>query len=129
MAEQYLSIQVPELLYTRLQRVAESISISPENLVVQTLEATIPAHAEDTLQPYFGQPDAHQEPIVIVFQRMSSATQVRMEALMTENTEGKLTRAEHVELTALVAEYEQIMLTNSEALWRLNQTTVLPIMN
>ncbi|MCE7989470.1 MAG: hypothetical protein DYG89_50605 [Caldilinea sp. CFX5] len=129
MTEQVLSIPVSAPLYTRLQKFANAIPVSLENLVVQTLEATIPLHEDDIIQQLTNQQDAHQESIVVVFQRMSPVAQKRMEMLMAKNTEGNLTANEQSELRSLVAEYEQIMLTNSEALWRLNQTTALPRMN
>ena len=40
---------------------------------------------------------------------------------MARNTEGTLTKIEAAELTALVAEYEQILLANSEQLLRMQQ--------
>jgi hypothetical protein len=129
MTEQVLSIPVSGPLYTRLQKFANAIPVSLENLVVQTLEATIPLHEHDIFQQLTNQQDAHQESIVVVFQRMSPVAQKRMEALMAKNTEGNLTANEQSELRLLVAEYEQIMLTNSEALWRLNQSSALPRMN
>ena len=57
----------------------------------------------------------------MVLHRMSETAQARMEWLMARNTEGTLTKIEAAELTALVAEYEQILLANSEQLLRMQQ--------
>ena len=57
----------------------------------------------------------------MVLHRMSETAQARMECLMARNTEGTLTKMEEAELTALVAEYEQILLANSEQLLRMQQ--------
>lgn len=129
MTEQVLSIPVSEPLYSRLQKAAKAIPVSMENLVVQTLEAIIPSGEDDVLYETPRQLEFHHEAVVVVFQRMAPVAQERMDALMEKNTEGTLTVDERTELNALVAEYEQIMLSNSEALWRFNQPSTLPRMN
>ena len=49
-------------------------------------------------------------------QRLSAAKQKRLDALMTKNNDGKLTRAEHEELRGLVREAEEIALANARIL-------------
>ena len=62
--------------------------------------------------------EAGEEAVVVVLHRFSPAVQARMDELLTKSNEGALTEEERAELTALVAEYERIMLANTEALLR-----------
>lgn len=61
----------------------------------------------------------------MVLRRMADDAQARMTYLMARNTEGDLTAAEEAELVALVAEYEQIMLANSEELLAIQRSANL----
>ncbi len=57
----------------------------------------------------------------MLLRRLSPAAQQRMDELLSKNNEGTLSEAERAELTALVEEYERIMLANTEALLRASQ--------
>ena len=65
--------------------------------------------------------EADEETVVVSLHRFAPAVQARMEELLTRSNEGTLTDAERAELTSLVAEYERMMLANSEALLRASQ--------
>ncbi|NOX62861.1 MAG: hypothetical protein GXP42_13090 [Chloroflexi bacterium] len=62
--------------------------------------------------------DVNEETTVMLLQRFSPAAQSRMDELLAKSNEGTLTEAERAELTALVEEYERIMLANTKALLR-----------
>lgn len=64
---------------------------------------------------------ADEETVVVILHRFAPVVRARMEELLTKSNEGTLTDAERAELTALVAEYERMMLANSEALLRASQ--------
>lgn len=57
-----------------------------------------------------------EQAAMVAVRRFADATQLRFEALMGRHTEGRLTASEQAELRALVARYEKMLLTNSQAL-------------
>ncbi len=73
------------------------------------------ALAERLLQETVG---TDEEAVVVVLRRLAPTVQARMDELLTKSNEGTLTEAERDELKALVAEYERMLLANSEALLR-----------
>lgn len=56
--------------------------------------------------------------VLVPLRRFAPDVQTRFDALMEASNEGTLTPEERTELSNLVAEYEQMMLLNSEALLR-----------
>ena len=124
--EETLAVTLPSALTTRLRNLALEAAIPVDRFVAQTLEATLEtapssaAYTTHSLAP-------HQEAVVIVLHRMDEKAQARMTHLMTHNTQGDLTAAEESELATLVAEYEQIMLANSEQLLAVQRSTTTPI--
>lgn len=54
--------------------------------------------------------------IIVLLQRLSPQKQARLDDLLDKNSEGRLTRAELMELRRLGSEVDQIMLANSHAL-------------
>lgn len=115
MREETLALQLSPGLSARLRVVAKAAALSVDEFVNQTLEATV-GPGVTTTAPLPGA--SHQEPVVVIFRRMTYAAQVRMDLLMDRHNEGTLSAGEEAELATLVAEYEQIMLANSEQLLR-----------
>jgi hypothetical protein len=56
--------------------------------------------------------------ILVPLRQFDATTQKRFQELMDRNNEGRLTQAGRRELEELVSRYEQMMVTNSEALAR-----------
>jgi hypothetical protein len=109
MALQTVTLQLPEAIYRRIKRAAEATRQPVEDILVHTIAAGLP-------------PSVDREQIVVVYlHRFDPKTQVRFNELMDRSNEGTLSLQERVELTGLVAEYERMMLTNSEALLRATQ--------
>ncbi|MCB0189821.1 MAG: hypothetical protein KDE31_36365 [Caldilineaceae bacterium] len=121
--EERLAVTLPSTLTTRLRSLAQAAAISVDRLVAQTLEATLEIAPPSTAPQTPHAPAPHQEAVIMVLHRMAEAAQARMTHLMTRNTEGDLTPAEEAELAVLVAEYEQIMLANSEQLLAIQRST------
>ncbi|MCB0110629.1 MAG: hypothetical protein KDE53_32140 [Caldilineaceae bacterium] len=114
--EETLAVTLPSILTTRLRNLAQAAAVPVDRFVAQTLEATLETIPPSAAPQTTHSPAPHQEAVVIVLHRMAEDAQARMTHLMTHNTEGDLTAAEESELALLVAEYEQIMLANSEQL-------------
>src|SRR6266852_5102097 len=57
-------------------------------------------------------------PISVELQRLDVESQARLDWLLDQNNEGRLTPAEREELQSLVAQYEHMLLQNAEALLR-----------
>jgi hypothetical protein len=56
--------------------------------------------------------------IAVELQRLDVESQARLDWLLDQNNEGRLTPAERDELQSLVAQYENLLLQNTEALLR-----------
>jgi hypothetical protein len=56
--------------------------------------------------------------ISVELQRLDADSQARLDALLEQNNEGCLTPAEREELQDLVAQYERLLLQNTEVLLR-----------
>ena len=56
--------------------------------------------------------------ISVELQRLDAESQARLDVLLDQNNEGRLTPAEREELQGLVAQYEHLLLQNTEALLR-----------
>jgi hypothetical protein len=56
--------------------------------------------------------------IAVALQRLDAESQAWLDWLLDQNNEGRLTPAEHEELHRLVAQYEHLLLQNTEALLR-----------
>ena len=56
--------------------------------------------------------------IAVELQRLDVESQARLDWLLDQNNEGCLTPAEREELQSLVAQYENLLLQNTEALLR-----------
>ena len=56
--------------------------------------------------------------ILVELQRLDAESQARLDSLLDQNNEGRLTPAEREELQGLVAQYENLLLQNTEALLR-----------
>ena len=56
--------------------------------------------------------------IAVELQRLDVESQARLDWLLDQNNEGRLTPAEREELQSLVAQYEHLLLQNTEALLR-----------
>jgi hypothetical protein len=65
--------------------------------------------------------DTGEEWVAVILHRFAPSTQTRMDELLTKSNEGVLTAEERTELTSLVAEYERMMLANTEALLQASQ--------
>ena len=59
--------------------------------------------------------------VLVTLQQLSPIEQLRMDDLMTRNSDGEITSKERAELTLLVDRFEQILLANSSALLRATQ--------
>jgi len=57
-------------------------------------------------------------PISVKLQRLDVASQARLDWLLDQNNEGRLTPAEREELQSLITQYEDLLLQNTEALLR-----------
>src|SRR6266568_1907948 len=57
-------------------------------------------------------------PISVELQRLGIESQARLDWLLDQNNEGRLTPAERKELQGVVARYENLLLQNTEALLR-----------
>jgi hypothetical protein len=80
----------------------------------------LPAKAQRQLAETLLRPKQPQdeEVMVVTVRRMDAASQERLQALMERNNQGELNPRERTELEALVARYEALMLSNTEALLR-----------
>ena len=56
--------------------------------------------------------------VAVELQRLDVESQARLDLLLDQNNESRLTPAEREELQGLVAQYESLMLQNTEALLR-----------
>jgi len=56
--------------------------------------------------------------ISVELQRLGIESQARLDWLLDQNNEGRLTSAEREELQGLVAQYENLLVQNTEALLR-----------
>jgi hypothetical protein len=56
--------------------------------------------------------------IAVELQRLDGESQARLDWLLDQNNEGRLTSAERKELQSLVAQYETLLLQNTEVLLR-----------
>lgn len=56
--------------------------------------------------------------IAVELQRLDAVSQARLDWLLDQNNEGHLTSAEREELQSFVAQYEHLLLQNTEALLR-----------
>ena len=64
-------------------------------------------------------PSASRETTIAVeLQRLDVESQARLDWLLDQNNEGRLTPAEREEFQRLVAQYESLLLRNTEALLR-----------
>jgi hypothetical protein len=64
-------------------------------------------------------PSSRRETTISVeLQRLDTESQARLDWLLDQNNAGRLTLAEHEELQGLVAQYEHLLLQNTEALLR-----------
>ena len=63
--------------------------------------------------------------VVVTLKRLDEQGQARLQALMDKNTEEQLTQEERRELESLVAQYEENMLANAEALVRASYPELL----
>src|SRR5215510_5041345 len=59
--------------------------------------------------------------ISVELQRLDVESQARLDWLLDQNNEGRLTPAEREELQGLVAQYENLLLQNTEALLRVTR--------
>jgi len=57
-------------------------------------------------------------PIVVELQQLDGESQARLDWLLDQNNEGRLTPAEREALQGLVTQYENLLLQNTEALLR-----------
>ena len=64
---------------------------------------------------------AEVDVVLVALQQLSPIEQLRIDDLMTRNSDGEITSKERAELTWLVDRFEQILLANSSALLRATQ--------
>ena len=97
-----------------------SVSVSSKRFQTALAAAeALPPSAQRRLAEYLLQQSEEITYLVLVpLRRFAPDIQTRFEALMEANSEGRLTPEERSELSDLVAQYEQMMLLNSEALLR-----------
>ena len=97
-----------------------SVSVSSKRFQTALAAAeALPPSAQRRLAEYLLQRSEEISHLVLVpLRRFAPDIQTRFEALMEANSEGRLTPEERSELSDLVAQYEQMMLLNSEALLR-----------
>src|SRR5262245_28523379 len=63
--------------------------------------------------------------ISVELQRLDVESQTRLDLLLDQNNEGRLTPAEREELQGLVAQYEHLLLQNTEALLRVTHPNLV----
>jgi hypothetical protein len=97
-----------------------SVSVSSKRFQTALAAAeALPPSDQRRLAEYLLQRSEEISHLVLVpLRRFAPDIQTRFEALMEANSEGRLTPEEQSELSDLVAQYEQMMLLNSEALLR-----------
>ncbi|TVR21481.1 MAG: hypothetical protein EA396_07975, partial [Anaerolineaceae bacterium] len=111
----------PDSLYQKAQQVADQKSVSVDEVIRTRLEETFD-------QPLFDLPDDEKEELkamaylsddtlwTIAREQMPKIIQQRMALLMTKNTQGTITDAEHKELTELVERGNRLTLRKAQAM-------------
>ncbi len=115
------TISIPDSLYQKAQQVADQKSVSVDEVIRTRLEETFD-------QPLFDLPDDEKEELkamaylsddtlwTIAREQMPKIIQQRMALLMTKNTQGTITDAEHKELTELIERGNRLTLRKAQAM-------------
>jgi hypothetical protein len=117
-------VSMPDEVYNRLQRMAQASAQSIESVVVSQLTASLPVNdlppdeADELAALRHLSDDALW---TIAREQMPESVQTHMANLMTRNTQGELTAAEHEELEALASRSDRLMMRKAEAAALLTQ--------
>jgi hypothetical protein len=117
MAEQAITLHVPEHVYERARQVAESTHQPVETVFLQELETAflpkLPADEEAELTSLKNLSD--DALWTIAREQMAVPLQEQMGALMDKNSLGSITQEEYQKLETLVDRGQRLMLRKSEA--------------
>lgn len=120
MSIQTVAIQMPQPLYHRLERLAELTRRPLENLVIQTLDASVPSLPGDLAPEMRGDllslEGLDDESLWQVARSVvSPEQQVQHSLLLAKNRQGPITEQERATLTRLRQKADQLMLRKAYA--------------
>lgn len=117
MAEQPITLNVPEHVYERAKQLAESTHQPVEDVFLQELEtAFLPKLPPDEEAELASLKNLSDDALwTIAREQMAAPLQERMQVLMDKNSLGTITQEEYQELEALVDRGQRLMLRKSEA--------------
>jgi hypothetical protein len=115
------TISIPSALYEKAERVARQTAKQVDDVILTRLEGALD-------EPTFDLPTDERDELkamaylsddtlwTIARERIQTAVQERMSALMTRNTRGTITDAEHKELAELVERGNRLTLRKAQAM-------------
>jgi hypothetical protein len=117
MADQPITLHIPEHIYDRARQIADTTGQPIEAVLLRELENAflppLPSEEQAELNALKQLSDAALW--TIAREQMPAALQERMQTLMDGNTNGSLSEAESQELAQLVEQSQQLMLRKGKA--------------
>lgn len=112
--EQQITLTLSDKVLERAAGLAGLLSRSVEEVLMKTLEITLPDIGSGTLPPIASLPD--QEVLALAQLQMESKQSARFSDLLDKQQAGILTEPERSELYSLFQTYQRLWLRQSEAL-------------
>lgn len=118
MSQQTVSLDLPEELYERINRVAQDTNRPVERVLLESLDLLFgdSADATEALDSY-----SDEQLLAVVYRQFAWPYDTRMRELTAQSKEGRLTDDEGAELEKLVRLWDQYVLHRTQALVFLKQ--------